>query len=697
MIYVSRHLRSMTGGIEPALINPDLPVAEDSSSPPTGRRPGLPTAYHLISPATRAAYLQWLADGRQTEAPAGLVLLFCFGLERRVVMDTGDDPAVGPELSAITTEVRRLRVRYRDTGPVFRDRADRLLALLELLAAPRATRAAAGAEPAGPVGSPMAVRVALARFAATATPVPADWALAWIGHHPALTRRAAQERCPAEFDRLFATWYHARHGAGLVPPDAAAGIRLRYQPANPGLTATLVCREDLPDVLREPRCVRELVRLVDDVAAALDPYNRWLARFPEGRGSLAATSLLPAELVDPDGGPLGALREWAQGHLGGWPRAIIDAAEFRRFWSSAAPGRMTRDEAAALIEVLALLGVGVEPDVRFGAPPLADGPAVLFRPAAGPPDQQGDRFAAAATIVRCAAAVASAARPVDPRGPATEAVLATVPDLAMALRLAPAGQPRLTARLCWLLAAGVDADRLPRQATALEPTGREIAGRYLIRVAAAADPAIAPATVATLTRMYQMLGLDRDLVFRRLHEQSVGAPSGLTAPDDGPPQSWGEPSGRDGPVMIRPADPATGGYALPWTVPAAPAVALDRALIARKVAETEAVGTLLAEVFAGDEPPAPQHPPTPQHPPAEGRADLVAGLDRPHSLLLRVLAARPSWTPQEFAALASAHEVLPDGALDLLNEAALEATGAPVIEGDATLTVNVDVLQELLG
>ena len=121
MIYVGRHLRSMTGGIEPALINPDLPVAEDSSSPPTGRRPGLPTAYHLISPATRAAYLQWLADGRQTEAPAGLVLLFCFGLERRVVMDTGDDPAVGPDLSAITTEVRRLRVRYRDTGPVFRD------------------------------------------------------------------------------------------------------------------------------------------------------------------------------------------------------------------------------------------------------------------------------------------------------------------------------------------------------------------------------------------------------------------------------------------------------------------------------------------------------------------------------------------------------------------------------------------------
>jgi hypothetical protein len=583
---------------------------------------------------------------------------------------------------------------------VLRNTVERLLALLELLAAPRATRPVARA---GPAGTDMAVRVALARLAATATPVPADWALAWIGSLSALTRRAAQDRCPAEFDRLFTARYQARHGPGLIPPDDAAGIRLRYQPANPGLTATLVCREDLPDVLREPQCVRELVRLVDEVAATLNPYSRWLARFPEGRGSLAAAAVLPAELVDAHGGRLGALREWAQAHLGGRPRKLIDAAEFRRFWSSATPGQMTRDEATTLIEVLALLGVALEPDVRFGAPPLADGPAVLFRPAAEAPDRPGREFVAAALIARCATAVALAARPVDPQSAAAEAVLATVPDLAMALGLAPAERPRLTARLCWLLAVGVDADRLPRQTAPLGPTEREIGSRYVIRVAAAADPAIVPMTVAALTRIYQAFRLDGDLVFRRLHEQSVAAPADLTAPGDGPRPSRGEPYGGDEPVMIRPADPTTGGYALPWTVPAAPAVALDPALIARKVAETAVVGTLLAEVFAGDEPPAPPQRAAPQPavappPPAENRrADPVPGLDHPHSLLLRVLAARPSWTREEYAALANAHGVLPDGALDLLNEAALEATGGPVVEGDATLSVVGDVLREMLG
>jgi hypothetical protein len=694
----------MTGGTESALINPDLPVATTTALlPSAGSLVGPVIAYHLISPAARAAYLRWLAAGRQTDAPAGLVLLFCFGLERRVVVDTGDDPAVGQELPAITAEVRRLRARYGDASPALRDAVDQLLDLLALLTAPRVAPAAGRAEPAGPgpagaPASPMAVRVSLARFAATATPVPADWVPAWVRHHPALTPGAVQERCPAEFDRLMTLRYRARHGTGLVPSDEVPGIRMRYQPANPGLTATLVCREDLPDVLREARSARDLGRLVDDVTAALDPYSRWLARFPQGRSSLAATALLPAELVDPGGGRLGALREWAEAHLGGRPSALIDAVEFRRFWSSAMPGRMTRDEATALIEVLALLGVGVEPDVRFGAPPLADGPAVLFRLPAGVanrsgatdrprvPDRPGPRFVTAGVIARCAAAVALAARPVDPQGAIADAVLATVPELAMALRLAPADQPRLAARLRWLLAAGVDTDRLPRQTAPLDAAGHEIAGRYLVRVAAAADPTTTPATVTVLTRMYQMLGLDRDLAFRRLHEQSVAAPPDLTAPSGGD-----DPSGGDEPVMIRPADTSTGGYALPWTVAAQPAVPLDQAMIARKVAETAAVGTLLAEVFADDEPSAPEYPP------ADGGADLVTGLDRPHSLLLRVLAARPSWTREEFTVLAGAHGVLPDGALDLLNEAAIEATGAPVVDGDATLTVDADVLEELLG
>ncbi len=730
MIYVGRHVGAPAGETEPALINPDLPVAR-SAPPPSGRVLVEAPAYHLISPTARAAYLDWLAGGRRTAVPVGLVLLFCFGLERRVLLDAGTDPAARRELPAITAEVRRLRARYGDGGgPAFRNTMDRFLDLLELLGTRRDVPDAA--EPARPPASaderapaPMALRVALARFAATATPVPVAWARTWTRHHPSLALRAAQLRCPEEFDRLFTRRYLDRYGAGLVLPGDVPGIRLRYSPASPGLTTTLVCREDLPDVLSEPRSTRALGALVDGVAAALEPYSRWLARFPEGRGSLAAATLLPAELIDRDRGSLGALRAWAEAYLDGRSRAVVEAAEFAAFWSVTNPHRMARDEAAALAAVLALIGIGIEPDVRFGAPPPADGPAVLFRlePTAVRPDPtaiagSGARFRAAAAIARCVVAVVSAAGPVDPQGAVGARVLATVPELAMPMRLHPSEAPRLAARLAWLLATRVkpvapptggaersprsstvtmrEFDRLGRLTATLSEPERDIAGRYLVSVAAAADPAIGPVTVAALIRVYQILRLDQDQLFRRLHGHSLGTP-----PDEEPLRS----DGRDDPVVIRPADPVAGGYPLPWTTaPPPPAeaaptpreVRLDRTAIARKVTESAEVASLLPTVFDADGPAPPDPPGAGPAARADG-TDQIPGLDRAHNLLLRVLAARHTWTRDEFAVLAGAHGILPDGALDVLNEAAIETAGAPLIDGDATLAVNDDVLQELLG
>jgi hypothetical protein len=40
--------------------------------------------------------------------------------------------------------------------------------------------------------------------------------------------------------------------------------------------------------------------------------------------------------------------------------------------------------------------------------------------------------------------------------------------------------------------------------------------------------------------------------------------------------------------------------------------------------------------------------------------------------------------------------VLPDGAIDLINEAAIEAFDEPLLEGDDILTVNSETLEHLL-
>jgi len=133
------------------------------------------------------------------------------------------------------------------------------------------------------------------------------------------------------------------------------------------------------------------------------------------------------------------------------------------------------------------------------------------------------------------------------------------------------------------------------------------------------------------------------------------------------------------------ADP---GHALPWaeTSPtAARGVLLSQETISSKITETNAVGTLLAAIFVDDEPVA-----------AAAGPDGAPGLDPAHRDLLRELGTRASWARTDFAALAARYGVLPNGAVDLLNEVAMETAGEPVCEGDGDLVINSEVLQELL-
>jgi hypothetical protein len=198
--------------------------------------------------------------------------------------------------------------------------------------------------------------------------------------------------------------------------------------------------------------------------------------------------------------------------------------------------------------------------------------------------------------------------------------------------------------------------------------------------------------------VYRILGLEPGLVFHRLHERSVGGAPALPHPLPAMRRGDHSRADDDKPVVVRGADAAPSGYALPWADATAPeagerapfaGVQLDRATIARKIAESRAASMLLTAIFDTDQT-------TDIHPAHGDGADRVAGLDQAHSALLRALAARPSWTWAAFRSLAAAHGVLPDGAFDLLNEVAIDAAGAPVIEDGDTLAVDNDVLLELL-
>lgn len=706
-LYIGQHLSSAIGTIEPSLINPALPLGNDEPYR-SGHDLGPAPSYHLISPDSRAAYLAWLAGGRdRAGVPVGFVLLFFSGLERRVLVDAADDPAVQRELPAIAAEVRRIQVARVPASNSFNSYARAFLDVIDLLRAPRwrpGSSPPSGAPPAPHLDRwpvPMALRVALAGFAVTGRPVPADWARSWAWYHPSLFPRTPQTRCSQEFEQLFAVRYARRFAAGLVPHTAARPpIKIGYSPASPGIDAVVLDRPDLPDVLEEPRATRELGALVDSVTDALTPYSRWLARTPGGHGSLASTALLPADLLDLDPGPLGHLLTWANAHLDGQFAAVIDVSEFSAFWSTTDPAGMSREEAASLALILARAGLGVEPDVRFGGPALAPGPAVLFRLDREAADAPSPGYLAATTMLHLAAAVALAAS--GARSDPQDSVNAIITGLAAEVRLSVTERSRLAARLRWLFASGTAPHRPERRISALTATEREAAGYFLVSVACA-GPVLAPETVSAMTKAYRLLGLDPDLVYRRLHQSSVwqggAAPSGrgLAAADDpvvvrrpragppGRPLPRGAPGSGTAPGQATEATPGTGAEV-------ASEVQLSQEVITRKLTEAAAVSTLLASIFT-DEGPAVSAPARPSNEAGQGRP---GGLDLAHSRLLGELATRSSLSRADFAELAAKHGVMPSGALDVINELAMDTVGEPVVEGDDELMVNDDALRELL-
>lgn len=670
MLYVGWSLPAAAfDGPDPALIDLRLPVA----GPPdwTGSGMGYWPSYSDIPPVSRAAYLEWLAGGRRDpHAYIGYVFLFFYGLERRVLIDCANPGPARSDLPAIRAEVRRLLGLYGHNHS-FRGYAQRFLELVDVYSGEWQAAAPARAAERWPV--PLALRRGLGRIAAQGVPVPADWALAWAWFHPETGPRTPARRCAAEYERLFAIRYRERYGAGLPVRPNKTAVLLEYNPASAGLRFVRLDLR-LPNVFQLAGPTRKLAALADECTDALDAYSRFLGREPDGGRTLPAVALLPRELIDADAGPVAKLYAWANTQLGTAGSAVVRADDLIAHWPAQARtknGRLTKKDATALAQLLGHRGIGIEPDPRMGGALPAEGAAVLFRCAGTPAAVASGAYAAASALLHLAVAVSQADG--DVADAEREHLLA---HLETGLDLSDAERVRLRAHLHWLLVTGAGLTAVKRRLVGLSAGQRARIGAFLVTVAAA-DGVISAAEVTMLNRIYGLLELNPDDVYGALH--AAAAP----------------PAPAADPITVRPADPERTGYAIrrpppPETTQDA-GIRLDPAAVARKIAETAEVSSLLGSIFVEDDEPAPR--PVPAMGPA---VESVAGLDTPHSGLLRALVGKHRWTRGEFEELAAIWGVLPDGAIDAVNDAAYDTAGDPLLEGDDPIQINTDVLGEML-
>lgn len=669
-------------------IDPALPVDE--------RRPAFSgegmtywPAYHSIPPACRSAYLSWLADGRRApDAYIGYVFLYFYGLEKRALVDTRTDPAARAELPRIFAEVTRLLEIY-GTNHSFRSYAGDFQQCLRVLLAQQ--HGGASSAPPDPATTPryptpLELRIAVGGFARNAQPVPGEWAYSWAMLHPEIYPRTPATRCPEEFRRLFLIRYRRICGQGLVVHPLTRRLSLSYRPASASLTATELTL-DVPDVLTAATSTRQLGELVESCTNDLDAYSRLLGRKPDAAGALPALALLPGELLDEDMPALQPLRELVERRLeASTGPAVIQSAELTGLWPGTTPGTFVKADSVALAQLLERLGIGIEPDVRLGGPVLGTGPAVLFRIMHAQPTVASAEYAAATTLLHLAAVVSAAD---DDVSQAERQHL--VDHLESGLHLSAGERERLAAHLAWLLAADIKLSGLKKRLAALTPAQRRQVTTFLTAVAAI-DGHISPGEVTTLRKIYTLLELDPETVYGDLHTSASAHARGPMPPPAAAP------------ITVRVAQLAPSGYRIPTPAPATPQpvageITLDRELIETRIAESAAVSALLADLFTDDaDSNANVVIGRPPESPVAPDVAQVDGLDAVHSALVRELVKRPVWTRAELEDLCDQHGLLLDGALDTVNEAALDATGDPLVEDDADqFRINNDARGELLG
>lgn len=675
MVYVGKKLSPARswGDSEPALVNPSLKVAWQNPDRDGSEMSYWPS-YSEISPASRAAYVEWLASGRSDPgANIGYVFLYFYGIERRLLLDLQHLPDRRSEADGLISEVERLLGIY-GTNRSFEGYATRLLYKARALWSGTLAYQHRPTFRRGSSELPGDVRLAVGQLAAAGEPIPADWAMAWVMGHPDTRLKTPAKRCREEFEALFLKRYADKFGAGMKVKPNKRRLKLSYRPASSSFGGAIeIPIGDLPDVAALSRPLAPLREIVESIESDLAAYSRAIGRDPKVAGSLEALALLPPELAKSRPSPEAeALKAWVDSTLGGKDIAVVAGADLMARWSCERADRISKREIGSFASLLNSFDVAIEPDPRFGGGAIpASGKAILFRPGPERLSAASSGYRAATLLLHLASVVAVG------DGEISESEERHLEEhLERSMHLRDPEARRLRAHLQWLLVEQPSLAGIKKRLEATDVRQRQGLAEFAVAIAGA-DGVIDPGEVKTITKIYKLLGFEPEQAYSDIHSLQAGG-------------DWKPASD---PVTVRPAETTDAGFkigARPETATPAPNgdVRLDMTRVERTLAETAVVSSMLADIFVDEDRGAET---------AEVAAPPMSanGLDSAHARLLAELAGRSEWSREEFEALTDGLGLLTDGAYETLNEAAFEATDCPLLEGEDPIEVDHSILGEL--
>jgi hypothetical protein len=651
MVYVGR-ASGHDSGYDASFIDPALPVAASSAS---AGQMGYWPAYRTITPECRRRYLEWLASGKgDTAADVGYVFIYFYGLERRLLVENaGTD-----EVPLLAAELCRLRTVYASNHS-FDGYSHRLLDAVALLQSTRAEAASFAPDLTATRGSmPLALKAAIAREVVAGRPLGFELcAGALIGLHDFTSNHwQVLESGRAAFLQVLRPRFQAAFPGGFTVRNRKdSHLRLVYHGASAGMNIDLVSRaghKELPDP--ESLTWTKLVAVADAVATELAPYAKTLAYHPMRANSLSALALCPSELKD---SVALEARRWLQELPS--PSAVA-FGELAKHALGTTGVKWTIRHRRQVGVALTALGFSMEPDPEEAVERVEDSTTVqVFRGDGGGRSRSMEVACAAAMLV----ATVSKAFDSDAARIA-EFWLSQVPSR---LSVPSGGMTRLRARVAWLTGRNLSLVKVKRLLADAAPEEREFCA-WSATVAAGASSDVGKLQIALLEAIHDVLGVPRAKLYVGLH-----AGIGAAAPS------------ADEPVLVSDEAPEV-VHAIPRPPTAAVARLADHDRLARIRAETERVSAMLAEVFVDDDAPLAQETVD------VARNDPFVGLDAGHRALLKQLLPHAEWPRADFDAVASALGLMPDGAMETINEWAFDNHGDALLEDGDPVLVNLALL-----
>ncbi len=660
--YFGGQLNGMAGFYgedDASLVNPALGI--DSISPDyAGDQMDYWPLYSLISPQSRAAYIEWLASDRNDpETYIGYVFLYFYGIERRLLVDDPRGEVSDDERKALMQELKRLKSVYGD----HRSCNSYVTALLshvwvfnqkkleegpyDLLVAKR--------------GFTAAFKFLLAQTVQAGKPINAELALAWVKSHPEFTLRTPARRCQAEFDELFKLRYRSKFGDGLEITPNKTRLQLDYQPASASLRGYQSLKLDLPDVSRLRGPVSKLFTLAESCTGELDQFSRYVGRPGNSHDSLSAISLLPNDLIPSVSYPrLDNFRAWVKIKVPD-SSGLVSVESILQQFGEDAPLKINKKEAAMLSNIAEKAGFGIAPDVRFHhAKPNIDGNVVLFSGGHGEGFNPSGEFRKVGTVLRLGALVAATDDHVS-----DSEVSALKGVIAENSRLSETEKRSLDAYMLWRLNSPANMTGLKKRLDLLSSSEKVAISHILVSVALA-DGRIDPAEIRQLEKLYTQLGLEKGMVASDIHNLSS---TRLPRP--------GRASER---VPSEPIEP-DGGFVL------------DRELLRRIEEETKEAQSVLESIFADEGIDDEYEAGVP--PEAPSKNGSIAGLDEQHQQLYVKLISKSQWNYEEVEELCKSLQLMTDGAVETINDWAFENVDAPLIEDGSTVYVDIELVDEI--